>query len=408
MKTLIILAWRNLWRKKRRTLITVSSVLFAVVLAIAMMSLIEGTREVFIDSVVSKTTGHLQIQDVLYHDEPSMDHTLEYGAEVQAAVEKYQEAIDYTVPRIQGFCLGAKDMGTRGVMVTGIDPQKESRMNDLPSRITEGKMFSQDDDYAVIGEGVANLLELSIGDTIVLMGQGFQGMSAAGKFEVGGIIQFVMPEQNNTMVYLPLQQAQWFFAAPDRLSSLIIMAENESAIKELKQGLSSNLDDEWFAVKTYHQLMPDVLTAFEARDAQVRLFSWILYIVVGFGIFGTIIMMVHERLREFGILLSIGLKRKQLAIICLLETLFISIIGVLAGVVAGLPIMYYLHKNPIQVGDDLAELFLEMGFEPIMPFSIAPEIFMYQAVNIFLIALVVGIYPIRKVYKMNMIDASRK
>ncbi len=407
MKTLITLAWRNLWRKKRRTLITVSSVLFAVVLAIAMMSLIEGTRELFIDSVVSKTTGHLQVQDVLYHDEPSMDHTLEYGEEVKGALEKYSDKIDYTVPRIQGFCLGAKDIGTRGVMVMGIKPDIENRMNNLSSWIVEGKMFSDKDDYAVIAEGVASLLELSIGDTIVLIGQGFQGMSAAGKFKVGGILEFPMPEQNNTMVYLPLKEAQWFFAAPERLTNLIIMTENESDIEILAKNLSDELDDEWFAVKTYEDLMPDVLTAFETRDAQVRLFSWILYVVVGFGIFGTIIMMIHERLREFGILLSIGLKRTQLAIICLFETLFISIIGVVSGIIVGFPIMYWLNRNPIQVGDDLAEIFYDMGFEPVMPFSIAPDIFIYQAITIFIIAFVVGLYPVRKVFKLDMINAAR-
>ncbi len=408
MKTLLKLAWRNLWRKKRRTFITVSSVMFAVVLAIAMMSLIEGTRELFVESVVSQTTGHLQIQDVMYHDEPSMDHTLEYGEEVYSTLEKHSDLIDYTVPRIQGFCLGAKDMGTRGVFVMGIIPGKENRMNNLSSRMVEGEMFSDNDDYAVIAEGVANLLELSIGDTIVLIGQGFQGMSAAGKFKVGGIIEFPMPEQNNTMVYLPLQEAQWFFAAPERLTNLIIMAENESNINTLAQNLSDDLDSEWFAVKTYEELMPDVLQAFETRDAQVRLFSWILYIVAGFGIFGTIIMMIHERLREFGILLSIGLKRAQLAIICLFETLFISVIGVLSGIVVGFPIMYWLNKNPIQVGDDLAEVMLDMGFEPVMPFSIAPDIFIYQATTIFIIAIVVGLYPVRKVFKLDMISAARK
>ncbi len=381
--------------------------MFAVVLALGMMSLIEGTRELFIDTVVQNTTGHMQLQDALYHDEPSMDHALEYGDEVKDVLEKYSGMIDYTVPRIQGFCLGAKDVGTRGVFVMGVVPEKENRMNDLSSKIIEGEMFSDDDDYAVIAEGVANLLELSIGDTIVLLGHGFQGMTAAGKFKVGGIVEFLMPEQNNTMVYIPLKEAQWFFAAPDRLTNLVIMVENESDINSLSQKMTDALDDEWYAVKTYEELMPDILTAFEARDAQVRLFAWILYIVVGFGIFGTIIMMIHERLREFGILLSIGLKRTQLAIICLFETLFISIIGVISGIIVGFPIMYWLNVNPIQVGEELAEVMLDMGFEPVMPFSIAPDIFIYQAITIFIIAFVVGLYPVRKVFKLDMISAAR-
>ena len=164
MKLLIIVAWRNLWRKKRRTLITVSSVLFAVVLAISLMSLIEGTREAMIETIVTNSSGHLQVQDALYHDEPSMDHALEYGGEVKEVLAEYAGLISYTVPRIQGFCLGAKDTGTRGVYVMGIEPEKEDRMNDLSSKVVEGGMFAGKDKFAVIAEGVANLLDLTVGD----------------------------------------------------------------------------------------------------------------------------------------------------------------------------------------------------------------------------------------------------
>ena len=250
MKILLILAWRNLWRKKRRTLITVSSVMFAVILAVALMSMMNGLKEQMIEEIVSNTTGHLQVQDALYHDEPSMDHALMYGEEVKDALANYPGMIEYTVPRIQGFCLGAKDMGTRGIYLMGIKPEKEDRMNDLSDRIIEGEMFTGEDNYAVIAEGVASLLELTIGDTIVLMGQGFEGMTAAGKFEIGGILEFPLPEQNNTMVYLPLEEAQWFFAAPERLTNLILMIEDESEAGLLAEQLQDDLDDEWYAVKT--------------------------------------------------------------------------------------------------------------------------------------------------------------
>ncbi len=408
MKILLSLAWRNLWRKKRRTFITVSSVMFAAILAITLMSLIHGTTDQFIDSIIRNSTGHLQIQDVLYNEEPSMDHALEYGDEVKSVIEKHYENISYTVPRIQGFCLAAKDIGTRGVVVMGIIPEMEDRMNDLSSRMIEGEMFTADDSYALVAEGVARQLGVAVGDTIVLLGQGFQGMTAAGKYEVGGIIQFTIPEQNNRMVYLTLREAQWFYAAPDRLTNLIIMVDDARDVALLAQNLQNDLDDEWYAVKTWEQLLPDEVAAFEARDAQVKLFAWILYIVVGFGIFGTIIMMLYERLREFGILLSIGLKRAQLAIICALETVFISFIGVLTGIVAGFFIVYWLYQNPIHLTGDLADIMLDFGLEPIYAFSIAPHIFIFQGMIIFIIALIVGMYPVRKVFKLDMVEAARK
>lgn len=407
MKMLITLAWRNLWRKKRRSFITISSVMFAAFLAIALMSMMDGVKEQMVSSIISNSTGYLQIQDALYHDEPMMDHTMEYTDEITEIMADFGDKIAFTVPRIHGFCLGSKDMGSRGVYVTGIKPEKEDKMNALSSRVKEGRMFSDDEHFAVIAEGVARQLDISIGDTLVLLGQGFQGSTAAGTFRVGGIIEFLMPEQNNTAVYLPLEQAQMFFGAPNRVNSLIIMVENEADTDELAANLDNRLDSEWYAVKTWEELLPDQVAAFEARDAQVRLMAWILYVVVGFGILGTIITMMHERLREFGILLSIGLKRLQLAMVCLMETFMISFLGVLAGISLGLIFTSWFKHNPIQLRGAFAEAFIELNVEPIYKFSTAPDIFIYQGMTIFIIAMVVGIYPIRKVFRLDMINAAR-
>ncbi len=408
MKTLLVLAWRNLWRKKKRTLITVSSVMFAAILTIALMSIVSGMKQQMIESIVSNTTGHIQIQDVLYDDEPSIDYALELSPEVMQLLEQHENCIAYTVPRIQNFCLASKDIGTRGVLVTGIKPEKENKMNNVSSRITQGRMFNDNDNYAVVAEGVANQLELELGDTIVLLGNGFQGMIAASKYKVGGIVRFPMPEQNNSMVYLPLAEAQWLFAAPDRVTNLIIMAEEHVDIDMLSADLQSSLDDEWFTVYTWEELLPDAIAAFEVRNAQVKMMAWILYAVVGFGILGTIITMVFERMKEFGILLSIGLKRIKLAAICMLETLLMSFLGVLAGIAIGYPLMYSLYKNPIPLKDDLADVMIDMGIEPVFAFSVAPEIFLQQGLTVFFIAVAIGLYPVVKVLRLDMVKASRK
>ena len=405
---LFTLAWRNLWRKKRRTFITVSSVMFAVILAIFLMSMVNGMKQQMIDSIISNTTGHVQIQDVLYHDEPTMDHAMKYSQEVKDAVAARGDDIKYTVPRIEGFCLASKEVSSRGVYLTGIIPEKENRMSDLVSRLVEGEMFSPEDDFAVIARGVATQLDLALGDTIVMLGQGFQGMTAAGKYPVGGILEFLLPDMNNTMVYLPLAEAQMFFAAPDRLNSLILMLEDPGNADETAHLIREDLDEEWYTTKTWEELMPDKVAAFEARDAQVRIFAWVLYIVAGFGIFGTMITMMHERLRELGILLSIGLKRGKLATVCMLETLFISFIGVLAGAAIGFLIVYQFYRNPIQLGEDVGEVMIDFGLEPYMSFSIAPDIFIYQGITIFFIALIVGLYPVKKVFRLNMIHAARQ
>ena len=274
MKMLFLLAWRNLWRKKRRTFITTSSVMFAAILAIALLSMVDGMKSQMVQTIVNNSTGYLQIQDIMYNDDPTIDHALYMNEEVEDVLTRFADRIDFVVPRLHGFCLASKDMSTRGVMVMGVDMEKETRMNNLGSRLVEGELFTQTDNFVLVAEGLARQLEVGVGDTIVLLGQGFQGMTAAGQFRIGGILSFFMPEQNNTMVYMPLMQAQWFFAAPERLTGLIIMTPGKDGVTELANDMQQYLDTQWYAVRTWHELMPDMLAAFEARDAQMKVFAW--------------------------------------------------------------------------------------------------------------------------------------
>ncbi len=407
MKTFLILAWRNIWRNKRRTLITVSSVMFAVILAIIMLSIVNGFQERTLETVVRQDTGYLQIQDVLYHDEPSLDHSFEYGDEVRNALKPFENEIEFTVRRIQGFSLAAKDMVTKPALVMGIIPGQEDRMNNLSSFIVDGAMFTSEDNYAVVAKGLARMLNISIGDTLVLIGQGFQAMTAAGKYEVGGIVEFIIPERNNAMVYLPLNEAQWYFAAEHRLTNLIIMPRDVERVHDLAESMQTYLDDEWYRVLTWEELMPDIMGLLEMEEVFYKIMVWVLYIVIAFGIFGTILTMIYERKREFGILLSVGMKRYQLGFICFIETILICFIGVILGLCFGFPIVYYLHHNPIQFTGELADYMLNFGLEPLYPFSIAPDIFIYQAASIFAITMVVALYAVRKIFKLDILKAAR-
>ncbi len=407
MKVLFTLAWRNLWRNKRRTLITVSSVLFAVMLASALLSFAGGYQGQLVETMVRQETGYLQIQDVQYMDEPSLDHTFEYGEGIKEALRPFEEEIKYTVPRIQGFSLAAKEMSTKPAMVSGIDPESEEKLRGFNKNLVEGAMFSPEDNFAVIGQGLAELLGISLEDTLVLIGQGFQAMTATGKFKVGGILEFSLPEQNNTMVFLPLKEAQWYFAAENRLTNLIIMPEDEEEFERLARDIREKLDDEWVTARTWKELMPDMVGLMQMQSTVYRVIAWVFYIIVGFGIFGTILTMLYERMREFGILLSLGMKRLQLALVGLIETIIIGIMGVIAGVVGAFPILYFLYHNPIRLSGDMADYMLDMGMEPVMPFSISPDIFLYQAVSIFLITLFIGLFAMHIIFKINILEAAR-
>jgi ABC-type lipoprotein release transport system permease subunit len=407
MKMILSLAWRNLWRNKRRSLITISSVLFAVLLAIIFYSLEQGSYNRMIDSMVRYSTGYLQIQDIYYEEEPSIDNSLLFDEQVEDVLQSHADHIAYYVPRIQSFALAATDAQTRGALVTGIDPERESLMNDLHDDLVDGSFLEKGDKDILIAEGLAGILKLGTGDSLILLGQGFQGTTAAGHYRIRGIVDLKVPEMNNNAIYLSLGQAQWFFGTGERLTSLIIMPHNPRHTEQLAAAIGADLDPEWYQVLTWKQMLRDLLALMQFDIAGTMVMIMILYVVITFGLFGTILTMMLERRREFGVLLSLGMKRSRLALVCFTESVLFTLTGVVAGMGVSLPILLYFYHNPIRLTGDMAETMIEYGFEPVMPFSLDPVVFLTQARIVLVISLLVGLYPVYKIFRMRVIDAKQ-
>ncbi len=407
MKLFLTLAWRNIWRNKRRTLISMSSVLFAVMLAITFYSMEKGSYDRMIESMVTYSTGYLQIQDVLFEEEPSMDNAMLFDESIKNVLDDLPYQIELYVPRIQNFALVATDDQTRGIMVLGVDHQKESRLNNLTDDVAEGEFLDPDDDDIVIAQGLAGILGVGVGDTITLLGQGFQGATAAGRYAIKGLIDLRLPEMNNNTIYMSLPAAQWFYMAEDRITSLIIMPQNPRHSRAIVNELNHRLDPEWYRALHWEEMLEDLLRLMKFDIAGTMVMMMILYIVVAFGIYGTILTMMIERQREFAMLISLGMKRGQLAVICFFESLFISISGALVVILVAIPVVGYFNLFPITFTGELADTFIDMGFEPVLPFSAAPWVFVSQALVVLAIAFVIGLYPVRKAYALDIMKVKK-
>lgn len=407
MKLITTLAWRNLWRNRKRTLITMSSVMFAVLLAIVMTSSQKGAYERMIEGMVKYSVGYIQIQDVLYHEEPSIDHTMLFDDAIKEVLLQNEDKIAFYVPRLQNFVLAATDHKTRGAMLMGIDPEMETKLNDLSDNMVEGAFLLPDDDGILVAEGMARILDVGVGDTLVLLGQGFQGVTAAGKYHIQGIIDLKIPELNNNMIYMPLTSAQWFFDAEQRLTALIVMPENPRHTDQLAMALLAGVDNEWYTVLTWEELLSDLLTLMQFDMAGGQVMTLILYIVISFGLFGTIVMMMIERKKEFCLLFSLGMKRRLLASVCFLEALFISVTGSIFGLLLSIPIVAYFYYNPIKLTGDMANMMADYGFEPVLPFSAEPSVFIGQVLVILILSFVIGLYPVYKVFRLKIMEVKQ-
>ncbi len=401
------LAWRNIWRNTRRTLITVSSILFAVLFASFMSALQEGAWDNMINNVVNYYYGYAQIHQQGFWNDQSIDHAFEYVDSVNQAVEKVEE-VRAAVPRIESFALAAYGPSTTGVLVTGIDPPVENRMTNLEDKLVEGRYLEKDGSSVLVGKGVAERLKMEIGDTLVLISQGFHGVNAAGKYPVSGILNFPSPELNKQMVYMPLPEAQWFYGAEGRVTTLALHLDDQKSTVKAVKSLRNKLKEEDYEVMDWKELMPELLEAKALDSAGNVMVYIILYMIIAFGIFGTILMMVKERQFEFGILTSIGMHKRQLAATVVLEILVLGILGSLAGILVSMPLVYYFHVNPIVLGGDYAVSMERFGFDPIFPTKWAVDIFLDQAIVVFVITLVLSIYPVVQILRLDPIKAMRE
>ena len=406
-KMYLKLAWRNIWRNRRRTLITISSIMFAVVFALFLESLERGAHDTMIENMTRFHTGYIQVQDYRFENEPSLDNAFLYSDELSDRISG-AEQVEYTIPRIETFMLAAGTDITRGAFVLGIDVEREDRLNNLKDRLTEGRFFEPGDETVVVSEGLANRLELTVGDTLALLGQGRFGMTASNLYKISGLIHHPTREMNNQLVYMSLPDAQWLLSAEEHITALLVTPNRTRNVESIAKELPTVLQDDELVVKTWREMIPELVEALEFDQAQTRLMMGILYVVIGFGIFGTILTMTLERLREFGILLSVGMKRVKLAFVVFIETFFITILGVLAGFGLGIFPILYFHYNPIVLGGDMEDLVADWGIEPVMPAAIAPDIFLRQGVIIFILTTLICLYPTIKILTLKILEASKR
>jgi ABC-type lipoprotein release transport system permease subunit len=406
MKTYFLLAWRNLWRNKRRTLIASSSVFFAVILALAMRSMQEGSYDYMVDASVSMYTGYIQIHAKDYWEKRSIDKSMDLSKEKISQIQAVKD-VTLITPRLESFSLISNEDATKVASIVGIDPEKENEMTDLKTKLIAGTYLTDSSHGIMIAEGLANVLKVGIGDSIVIYGQGYHGVTAAARVPVEGIIKFTLPQLNKTMAYLSLNYAQWLYGAPNRLTSLSLLIDEPAKLNIVHNNIA-NLFDEKYEVMMWTDLIPELVQSIEIDNAGGIIMLGILYLVIGFGIFGTVMMMTAERTKEFGILIAVGMKKWRLSFVSFLESIFLSFIGVLAGIIVTIPFLYYYNQNPIPLTGDMADAMLSFGLDPILPFRFAVNLFIDQFLTVLVIAMISSLYPLSYIRKLNPVTAMKK
>lgn len=403
------IAWRNIWRNKKRTLISTLSISGALFLIILMRSMQFGFYDNIINTIVQSYSGYVQVHANGYWDKQSVNNSMEIDEKFINEISSIN-GIDNIAKRLQTFSLVSNGEKSKGVIITGIEIEKEQLITDWDKKIIEGSKSFDNADRIILSKGIAEYFDVTMGDTLVLFGQGYQGMMAAGKYVANGIIDLKNPKLNEMAIFMDIESAQDYISSENIATHLIIdkkeyYDENKIA-EDVRKTISSD-----YEVMTWKEILPELDQMITADNVGGLIMAFILYVIVCFGMFGTVLMMTEERMYEFGVLLSIGMAKIKLYLIILLETIMLSSIGVIIGVLTTRPISHYFNRNPINMesfGEGLGDAMGEFGFDPIMPFSINWDIPISHAAFIFGISLLISIYPAIRILSLNPVKAMKK
>jgi ABC-type lipoprotein release transport system permease subunit len=406
MKTFIKMAWRNIWRNKRRSLITIASIVFSMLFALVMRSMQEGTYSLMIKSVVDSYTGFIQISGNGFREDRTLEKSIEYTQALKKVLEDNQN-ISQFLPRMESFALASTGKHTKGVMVTGIDTAKENSFTNLSEKVKHGSYFHNGDGGVLVASRLAKYLKIEVGDTLVLIGQGYRGVSAAGLFPVRGVVELPNIELDNTMVFMTIDDAQVYFDAPNRVTSIAINLYNAKELNTTQKELKQALDSEIYSVERWDEILKELVQMIESDRISNQLLLYILYIIIGFGVFGTLLMMATERRREFGMMMAVGMNRIRIATMLSFEIVILNLTSIFVGFAVSLPVLYVLHLNPIRLTGEMADMMESYGWDPIIPFSVEHGFMIEQLLVVSALVIIAGIIPVISTLRLKLQKALR-
>ncbi|MFA7116819.1 MAG: ABC transporter permease [Bacteroidales bacterium] len=404
------IAKRNIWRNKKRTLITSGSVFIALLLAIFMYSIQRGAYAQIVDDTIGSITGYLQIQNSNYQDDPTLDNSIAYTDNLFHML-KDVNGIKTISPKIESAGIISLKTKSKAVVIFGVDPFMEKPLSPT-SKSIKGRTLTKDDNSVLISEKLAEYLKIKIGDTIVLVSTGYHGVSAANLFPICGTIKISSLEMNNKTIYMSIKNAQEFFSLKNKVSYLAIDVFNPKELSTITENVElvlnrvqdSNIKKsstiyQRYVVKNWRTLAPELVKSIKADLEGAKIMMGILYFVLFFGILGTMMMMIDERKKEFIVLMVVGMSKFKICLSLVIEILIIWLISVLAAYAVGIPLILYFTEYPITFTGSLAEIYESMGFNPIMPASGMGPYMWQEALKVLSLFIMASIIPIMKVKK---------
>jgi len=403
------LAWRNIFRQKRRTILTILTMTGGFVLTSLAIGWMEGSYSGMILFFTNHRTGQIQVHRAGYLDDPSLYDTVDDYLSVAGQIESLH-AVTAWAPRIYaGALLASKEEGSAAEVyansaaasVTGIDPLLEQNATQFASQITSGEMLSSSaadsslraTGQILLGKELATTLDVSVGESLILLSQAADGSSADRRYIVKGIVSTGNTDADRVTCYITLADAQLLFALENRVHEIAVVTGSLGDVEQTVGEISALTASSNLSVSSWKQFAKEFYNGMQADEASLKIMLAIVISVAALGVLNTILMMVLERRREFGVMKAIGTRPAQIVRMIVLEANLMGLISVVFGSVLSTVGLLVISKHGMILDPPLnygGFMFREMVA------AITPASYWIPAVSVMVTASVVSLIPALK------------
>lgn len=387
------MAFRNIFRQRRRTILTALSMVGGFVLAAISIGWSDGSYNDIINTFTRNRLGHIQIHEKTYLDRPSLYKTIDQSSNIGQILDETKEIESWT-PRLYSAGLASVGQKTAGVRIMGINPERETKTTHFDQKIIKGRSLSAKPAHeAILGKGLAQILKAKINDDVVIVSQAADGSIANDLYKVVGILDSGDDLSDRTSFYLHLKDAQELMVLEGKIHEIAITVRKLNQVVKTAKLLTRKINNPNLAVEPWQVFARAFYQAMKADKQGAWIMLIIIVFIVGLGVLNTVLMSVLERQKEYGVLKAVGTKPSQIVKLVLIEVIILAFICIILGSVLGFAANSYLSTHGLKIGEGLT--YGGMKFET-MEAEVNLRSFTIPAITVLVCAAFISLFPALK------------
>lgn len=403
---IVLMAWRNIWRNKMRSIIIIGSVGLGVLAGLFILALYEGMMKARVRIVIENEVSHLQIHHPDFKKDYKAIYTIGGVQEMLARIRQMDE-VSGVSPRLITRGMLATATSSSGIEIRGILPEVEAGVSKLEDNVIQGSYFPEvRNNIILVGKKLADKKGLRLDSKVILTLSDKENVITSGAFRVAGIYESTNTALDERIVYIRQEDLATLLNTGEDVHEMAIVLKEDELLEQVLEKLRSAYPH--LLTETWRQIAPETELLVTVVDQTSFIIMSIIMLTLAFGIINTMLMAILERIREIGMMIALGMSKIRLFILVLLETVLLTVIGSPIGIGLAWVVIEYYNRKGIDISSYSGATMGDFGFEkiihPLFPGAQLDEVVLIVAIT----AILASIIPAVRALRMNPVDALRR